>query len=317
MRYAEFRKSLAQPRPVYVVVSTQELFCRRVYDLCRNQVKESARDFDWSVFDLEKDSAGEVIQTARTLPWVSRRRWVYVRDHAGSGSGLTPYLARPAPRTVLVLEAKKRSRSKAWSGLPLIEFDKKVGPTRWLQAWAKKEGYVLEPAAARAMVELVGDDLRRLKMELEKQFLARWESRRITSESVAEMTRESREYVVFNLIGAMAKGESATALLILNRLFEKGVSFVQILAMLYWTFRRLLVAREMLDQGRSFSEVLRKLKIWSYRGREGEVRRYSPEWIERVLVRIRETDRACKSGVSEPRFHLERLLIDTCRQGQL
>ena len=154
-------------------------------------------------------------------------------------------------------------------------------------------------------------------MELEKQFLAHWETRKITSESVAEMTLESREYDVFNLIGAMAKGQSPTALLILNRLFEKGVSFPQILAMLYWTFRRLLAAREMLDQGRSFQEILRKLKIWSYRGREGEVRRYSPEWIRRVLIRIRETDRACKSGASEPRFHLERLLIDTCRQGKL
>ena len=315
MRFSEFRKSLAQPHPVYVVVSTQELFLKRVYDLCREQVKESARDFDWSVFDLERDSVGEVVQAARTLPWVSRRRWVYVRDHAGSGSGLKAYLARPAPRTVLVLEAKKRSR--AWSRLPLIEFDKKVGPARWLRAWAKQEGYVLEPAAARALIELVGDDLGRLRMELEKQFLAQWEGRKITSESVAEITLESREYDVFNLIGAMAKGQSAMALLILNRLFEKGVSFPQILAMLYWTFRRLLVAREMLDQGRSFREVLRKLKIWSYRGREGEVRRYPPEWIERVLIRIRETDRACKSGVSEPRFHLERLLIDTCRQGQL
>ena len=315
MQFSEFQKSLAQPHPVYVVVSDQELFLKRVYDLCREQVKKSARDFDWSVFDLEKDSAGEVIHTARTLPWVSNRRWVYVRDRAGSGSGLKTYLARPAPRTVLVLEAKRRSRT--WSRLPMIKFDKRVEPARWLRAWAKQEGYVLEPAAARALVELVGDDLGRLRMELEKQFLSHWESRKITSESVAEMTLESREYDVFNLIGAMAKGQTSTALLILNRLFEKGVSFPQILAMLYWTFRRLLVAREMLEQGRSFRELLRKLKIWSYRGREGDVRRYSPEWIEKVLIRIRETDRACKSGVSDPRFHLERLLIDTCRQGQL
>ena len=315
MRFTEFKKSLAQPHSVYVVVSTQDLFLKRVYDLCREQVAESARDFDWSVFDLEKDPAGEVVQAARTLPWVSKRRWVYVRDHAGSGSGLKSYVARPAPRTVLILETRKRSR--AWSRLPLVEFDKKVGPARWLRAWAKQEGYVLEPAATRALVELVGDDLGRLRMELEKQFLAQWESRKITSESVAEMTLESREYDVFNLIGAMAKGQSATALLILNRLFEKGVSFSQILALLYWTFRRLLVAREMLERGQSFPEVLRKLKIWSYRGREGEVRRYSPDWIRRVLIRIRETDRACKSGVSEPRFHLERLLVDTCRRGQL
>lgn len=315
MRFTEFRNSLAQPHSVYVVVSTQDLFLKRVYDLCREQVAESARDFDWSVFDLEKDPAGEVVQTARTLPWVSKRRWVYVRDHAGSGSGLKSYLDRPAPRTVLILEMKKRSR--ALSRLPRVEFDKKVGPARWLRAWAKREDYVLDPAAARALVELVGDDLGRLRMELEKQFLAQWESRKITSESVAEMTLESREYDVFNLIGAMAKGQSPAALLILNRLFEKGVSFSQILAMLYWTFRRLLVAREMLERGRSFQEVLRKLRIWSYRGREGEVRRYSPDWIQRVLIRIRETDRACKSGVSEPRFHLERLLVDTCRRGEL
>lgn len=312
MKFSEFKKSLSSPHPVYVLISSQEFFRRQVYRLCRDQVDKLARDFDWSVFDLEEHPLVEVINTARTHPWISQRRWIYVRNPRGSSKGLREYLEKPALRTVMVLECSKRS--SVWTKFPCIDFKEDDSPIRWIQSWAKKENYVFEEAAARAMVELVGEDLGRLKIEFEKQLLAHWKTRKITLKSVSEITLESREYDVFNLIGAMAKRKPSTALRILNRLFEKGTVPSQILSMLYWTFRRLLVARQMLDEGRTFREVLVTLKIWSYRGREREVHSYSSEWLEYVLIQIRQTDRLCKGGVSEPKFHLERLLIDTCQR---
>ncbi len=315
MKFSEFQQSAASPQPIYTLLTKETFFRQQVYEFCRAQVEASARNFDWSVFDLEEDSVLDVVNTARTLPWMALRRWVYVRDSANAARGLVDYANNPASRTVLVLETSRLPAK--WPKVPLIEFEKNPDPVCWVVAQVQKEGYRIEPKAARALVELVGEDLQRLSNELEKQQLAQWESKEITLEAVRAMTLQSREYDVFALIGAMAAGQRPTALQILNRLCDLGIGAPQILALLYWNFRRLRVAREMLDQGRPFQTLLKELKIWSYRGKERAVRSYSLEWLETTLLGIRQTDRLCKTTSGESRFHLERLLIDSCRKSPL
>ena len=315
MKFSEFQQLVESPQPVYALLTKETYFKQQVYEFCKDQVDASARSFDWSVFDLEKDSIIDVVNTARTLPWMAPRRWVYVRDLANAGRGLIDYANSPASRTVLILETSRLPAK--WPKVPLIEFEKNPDPVRWVVAQVRKEGYRIEPQAARALVELAGEDLQRLSRELEKQQLSHWESKEITLEAVRTMTLQSREYDVFALIGAMAAGQSSNVLQILNRLCDMGVGAPQILALLYWNFRRLRVAKEMLDQGRPFQIILKDLKIWSYRGKERAVRGYSLEWLETTLLGIRRTDRLCKTTSGEIRFHLERLLIDSCQKSLL
>ncbi len=315
MKFSEFQQSVASPHPVYALLTKETYFKQQVYEFCKDQVDASARNFDWSVFDLESDSILDVVNTARTLPWMAPRRWVYVRDSGKTAQGLIDYAKSPASRTVLVLETSRLPTK--WPKVPLIEFEKNPDPVRWVLAQVKKEGYRIEPQAALSLVELVGEDLERLNRELEKQQLSQWESKEITLEAVRATTLRSREYDVFALIGAMAAGQRSTALQILNRLCDQGVGGPQILALLYWNFRRLRVAKELLDQGRPFQIILKELKIWSYRGKERAVRSYSLEWLETTLLGIRKTDRLCKTTSGESRFHLERLLIDSSQKSPL
>ncbi len=315
MKFSKFQESVSSPQPVYALLTKETYFRQQVYEFCKEQVDAVARSFDWSVFDLESDSILDVVNTARTLPWMAPRRWIYVRDSGKTAQGLIDYANNPSSRTVLVLETSRLPAK--WPKVPLIEFEKNPDPVRWVVAQVQKEGYRIEPQAARALVELAGEDLQRLSRELEKQQLSHWESKEITLEAVRAMTLQSREYDVFALIGAMAAGQRSKALQILNRLCDLGVGAPQILALLYWNFRRLRVAKELLDQGRPFQTILKELKIWSYRGKERAVRSYSLEWLETTLLGIRKTDRLCKTTSGESRFHLERLLIDSCQKSPL
>ena len=308
MKFQEFQRLIDSPEPIYLVLTKEAYFKQQVYEFCKAQVAEGARNFDWSVFDLEKDPVPDVLNAARTLPWMAPRRWVYVRDSANASRGLSEYAHNPSARTVLILETSRLPAK--WPKVSQIEFEKNPDPVRWVSMRVEEGGYRIEPKAARALVELVGDDLRRLGQELEKLQLSEWESKGISLEAVREMTLQSREYDVFALIGS-------NALKILNRLCDLGTGPPQILSLLYWNFSRLRVAKEMLDQGRPFQTILKELKIWSYRGKEGAVRNYSREWLETTLKGIRETDRLCKTTSGESRFHLERLLIDSCRNSVL
>lgn len=313
MNFKEFESSLASPPAAYLVITDQDYLKQRLLESCREQVEDSARAFDWNVFDLKEDGVHAVINCARTMPWMSSRRWIYIRHAEEGEEALAGYLKDPAPRTVLILEASRKSRK--WPSLPTIEMGGRFDCSQWLRARAQKQGYSITPQAAETMVELVGDDLQRLDSELEKQILYTGESGGIDVESVMALTLEARDRDIFELIDAIARRNTELAVKILNRLIVAGTSPQQIISMLYWNFRRLLVAQERLKSGEASFSVIKSLKIWTYRGKEREIARYPSHLLEEVLLRLRETDRLCKTTSTNPRIHLERVVIDTCRGG--
>lgn len=315
MDFFQFQRSTQSPKPVYVLVTDQEYMKRQVRECCLAQVEEGARVFDWSVFDLKTDSPQELLDRARTLPWMQPRRWIYAKNAGAEAKACLPYLRKPSDRTVLVLEVKAFPSS--WPRLPIIEMGREADTLRWVVERVKSEGYQIEPHAAQALVDLVGEDLHLLNSELEKQFLSQLENRRISLDSVMEMTFHAREYEIFGLIDAIASRQPAAAVRVLNRLYEAGMSGPHIVSMLYWNFRRLLVAREMLDRGVSFPKVLSDLRIWSYKGKEEEIKKYSRRSLVDLLIHLCQTDRLLKTTSTEIKAYLERLVVDTCRPGFL
>lgn len=311
MTFEEFAASTSSPRPAYLLISEQEHLRRQVLEHARRQVEEAARSFDWALFDLAKDPVEQMVNLARTLPWLSPFRWIYVRHAELGQEPLEAYLKDPSPRTVLILEASRKV--KGGPSLALIEEDKQ-GPTTWVQSRVRQEGYRIEPKAVQALVDLAGEDRQRLEGELEKLFLYQLESRRIDLESVLEMAQDAREFTIFALMDALAARQARTALRILDQLLEGGMSPPLIVAMLYWNFRRLLVAQEMLGAGKPFFPVVQELKIWSYKNRERELRNYPAFLLFKMVCGLREVDRLLKTTSTDPRLHLERLIVDTCRK---
>jgi DNA polymerase-3 subunit delta len=322
LNYGEFEKSLSHPSPLYLLVTDQDYLKQKVLRLCERQVEESLRAFNWAIFDLAKEKGIDsrektlgLINTARTLPWMAERRWIYVRNGQDGGEELKQYLGEPEPRTVMVLEVPRKV--SGWPAMATVEMGVDIDFAAWLQRKARLEGYSIEPAAAEMLVELVGDDLARLESELEKQILWQLDSRMITLDSVLKLAVEARERDIFELIGAMANGRVETALRVLDRLFVAGASPQQILALLYWNFRRLLVAKEMLEREEPYHRIVRSLKIWSYKDRRDLVRKYEYKFLSQVLLKLRETDRLCKTTQTEAKIHLERVVIDTCGKGSV
>lgn len=313
MDLVEFKNSTLEPLPVYSVRPKQEFLAQKVYETSREQVQEAARSFDWSVFDLAEDSEALVVDTARTLPWMTSRRWVYVKNADRGTEKLAGYLRNPSSRTVMVLEMQRKPAG--WPKIQEITMPSGLQAVQWLQKRAKEEGYELERSAAQALVELVGEDFQLLEANLGKLFLLRLEEKRIDRKSVSDVVSHVPRDDIFALIGAISARRGAEALDLLRDLFAAGASPPQIISILYWNFCRLLVARELLDRRIPFFKIVGDLKIWTYKGRERELRRTSRDHLVSVLLRLRETDRLCKSTSTDPMELLQRLVIDTCQTG--
>ncbi len=316
MNISEFQKSSSSPDPVYLLVSGQPYLRKMVLEHCRNQVPELARPFDWSVFDLAEESVNELVQVARTLPWIGPRRWIYAKNaQQADAKPLIPYLQKPSERTVLVLEVERAPAG--WPPVTRIEPTENFDVIRWLARKVDHEGYQAEIGALETLVDIVGEDLQLLESELEKQLLCCYQRKLITVESVRDMALDGRQYGVFALGDAIAEGDSKEALRILAKLYESGMKAPLVLATLYSTFRRLLVAVEMLNRRKPFAEVLRQTNIWSYKGRERDVRKYREKDLRHILLQIYASDRACKSTGTDEKTHLERVVVDTCRRSSV
>ncbi|HUG42903.1 MAG TPA: DNA polymerase III subunit delta [Acidobacteriota bacterium] len=316
MNLLEFQNSLTAPEPAYLVESGQDYVVKQIVELARNQVDEAARTFDWAVFDLNGDSVREVIDLAKTLPWLSARRWIHVKNAQEGKEALLEYLKQPSSRTVLILENNGR-KGALGKKIAAVQIDESGAASRMIRARLESEGFRIEPGAVNLLVELVGADLHRLETEVEKQILHGYEGKEITRESILKLTMEGRERDVFELIAAIAERNAERALRLLSQLMQAGMSPLQIQSMLYWNFKRLLAAREMLQRGQPFFPIVKELNIWSYKSRERDVRNYSPEYLRYILLQLRLTDRLSKSTSADPQGQLQRLIIDTCRSGSL
>lgn len=315
MNLKEFRKSLEAPEPVYLLVTDQAFLRDRVYEACRDQVPDESKAFDWAVYDLEETSPEEALGGIRTLPWFSPRRWVYVRNAHLGDKLLAPYLAAPSDKTVLILEAARKPAS--WSKLPEIEMGKVGDPESVARTLIRREGYEADDDAVRLLVDLIGTDLQLLESEIEKQFLYCLDTRRICVDSVLALVMEVRERDVWELIATLAGRKAKEAVILLHRLLEGGAAPLQVLATLYWNFSRLLALRERMEAKEPFAKAVGELKLWSYRGREREVRSLSVDFLRTLLLKLREADRLAKTTNVDLAVHLEVLLVDTCRRGSV
>jgi DNA polymerase-3 subunit delta len=98
--------------PVYLLVGSDPLLYQRVLGaLTAAIVTPATRSFNLDAFEGKSTTAQAVLNAARTLPMMAKRRLVVVRDVDGLGAEglaqLAAYLEAPAPETTLVLSTPK------------------------------------------------------------------------------------------------------------------------------------------------------------------------------------------------------------------
>src|SRR5262249_48203128 len=130
----------------------------------------------------------------------------------------------------------------------------------WLQARARAEGFELDEDAAEVLVELSGNDLTRLRGEVEKAALAGGrDNRRVGAAEVRAVVGEHRLRHIFELTRAVIAGDAASALWLLELLLNAGEDPLGVLGMLGREARALVQAAEGLRRDRREEQIARSL----------------------------------------------------------
>jgi len=133
-----------------------------------------------------------------------------------------------------------------------------------LVAEAKQRGFVLEPDAARLLVERLGANPLRLSNELDRLALWAGEGRAVTAEDLNAMIVDTTEEAVWSLADAVVEGDQAGSLALAETLIGQGESVTGLSYMLSSRLRAAAKAAGELEAGKSPREVADGLKMHPY-----------------------------------------------------
>ena len=218
-------------------------------------------------------------------------------------------LAHMPPETTVAFFAREDSRAKAPKGLHDavrkaggdISAEESVKPwelPKWVIAQARELQLTLEPDAARALVQHVGDRQQRLLRELEKLALGAEPGARIDAAEIEELTAASAERKAWSLADALLGGEPDAAIRLYLALRAQGE---RLPGLLYWMSQRLRVAHEIaeaIEAGQPEAQLKRNLRMPSRAADRliADARRSGAENLKRAIEEIADLELASRGG---------------------
>ncbi|MEP6909621.1 MAG: DNA polymerase III subunit delta [Actinomycetota bacterium] len=234
------------------------------------------------------------------------------------------YLKDPVEGAVLAFVVEEALR-----GTTLVELCEKKGqvlrydvpkPSN-LHTWARSEfkrmGVSADADAARALVEIVGDDTAALTSELEK--IAAWAGEdAVGRREIEELAAPGREAAAWALTDAWGNRDLPTLLEACELALEKKDAFLLAVGLASHV-GRVRAAQALAEEGLGAREVASRLKMKDFPARKAlqHAERYSRAELDSALVRLAELDAAIKGGSRlSAELELLRALIDVTRPAE-
>jgi len=275
------------------------------------------------VADADKITITELLDELRTLPFLTKKRIVVLRNAdkfiSANREMLERYFENPCPTGVLVITAKEwpgntrlAKKLPAVGTLFAIEAPKGAEIRRRLISYAQ-DAYSkrLDYGAAELLVELAGDDLTRLYTEIDKLATYAANEKTITTAHVESLVGYNRLFNAFAIIDACLQRKPGPAIEHLRKMFEddKNAEYTTVGAFAFH-FRKLFNAKKMMQEGLNEYEIAGKARIFYNKEEQfALLRRLSLKQIGDQIQQLAETDYAIKRGQAQPRIAIEQLVL--------
>lgn len=330
--YVITRLEKGELAPFYLFYGQSEFRLEKVLNKVRETlIPEEARDLNLHLFYGEKkadatDLIASIIDTARSLPFMSESRLVIVRRtevfSASDLEGFIHYLDNPADSTCLIFVSLKpdfkrkfyRKIRKCGRAVNFRELnDRQVVP--WIKETAKELGLNMDDQACAYLQQIVGNRLIDLHSELEKLSL-RYGKAAVGMEQVRELAINSRIYTIFELMDEVSFKRPAGSLSVLKKFLEEEdkAGALRVIGMLNRQIRLLWQTKWTMEGGGRTPDVARKIQLPIDLTRKivQQSERWSMDNLERAFHLLYEADGFLKSG-SQGHLVLENVVLSLCR----
>ncbi len=268
------------------------------------------------LFENEQATPEAVANALNALTFAIGRRFIIVdgaeRWKDKELAPLETALHEIPPDTTVAFFAREDGRVKASAKLHdaitkaggLIEAEQSVKPwelPKWVIARAKEHGLTLEPDAARALVQHVGERQQRLLREIEKLALGA-RDQNLDPADIDALTAPSAERKAWSLADSLVAGDARAATHIYLTLRAQGE---RVPGLLYWMAQRVRLAHDVaqaVEAGEPPAQVKRKLRMPSRAADRliADAGRNGAESLRTALEQIADLELASRGGGSPP-----------------
>ena len=328
---------------IYVLHGEDDFSKKAFLNGLREEIGQpDVRDANTTVLEGPDLKLPHLLEVANVVPFLAERRLVIAagllgrfeearparRGRASGGrqndpleewKGLAGPLSELPPTTLLVfLEGRLRRGNPLLSELSDVaevkEFRILTGDalSRWLSNRVREMGLRITGRAERQLIDLVGGDLWVMHGELEKLALYA-DGETIDHEAVQLLVANSRETNIFRTVDMVLGGRTSNALRLIKQMQESGADAGYIIAMLARQLRLMLLAKDLIGQGVSGSEMGRRLGLtaeFAVKRTLEQARRHDKEKMAAMYVSLMEADLAIKRGQLSDDLAVETLFVE-------
>ncbi len=329
-------------KPVVYVLHGNDTYAMQtfIHAMLEKMGDPSIADLNLTRLDGRTASEDDIFNAAGAMPFLAERRLVilthpFTRLTAESARERFCQRLDALPETTaLVLVIEDIIERRNWVHFP---------PKHWFRAWMQKAGkrahyhlcalpelsampaWIQKEAralggqfTAEAAAELahhVGNDTQTARQEIEKLLTYVNFQRPVELEDVAELTAQGGEANLFAMMDALAEGNARLAQNLLHRLLEEEDEF-SLFGMIVRQFRLLLLARELLDEGKGAADFVQAgISTSPYVADKSlqQARRFSIAQLEAIYRTLFEMDTAVKTGNADLPTALDTFIVALSR----
>lgn len=298
--------------------------------------KEDFRDFNDDSFSLNvPDNVKNALAAADQLPMMAQKRVVKITEvRVGTSANkdtlkeeyfetLKAYLENPSPSSIVIFIADELNGNRKVGKLlkdqpgavdfsPLGDHDL----LDWARQELKKNDAEMDDRTLRHLIALIGPDVRRLTVEIRKLTTAALPDKKIDADLVDALVANVREIPNFDLTDNLVGGNRKKAIQVLTKILDDGAEPIALIGLLSYNYRRLLIAKDLMERGVDRSAVTKAAKVYgNAESFLSTARRADMSRLKHALIRLAETDLAIKtsvggSGPKGSRLQLEMLVCE-------
>jgi len=315
-----------------VMEGTEDYVKRSALDMLRAKLLPKGME-QMNETVLTDPDADTIIASAETQPFLADKRLVVVResamlgsqtkgktyDEASSTAKMLEYLPTLPDTCCLVFFAgdktdgrkklpqwlKKNAQWVTFSPLGEAEMN------RWIAQQFKRLDKKITMPVCQKLVFSAGSDLTLLHSEIEKLAAFTGEREEITEQDVGEIAVRTTAYRVYDLTGALTRGDSKRAFSLSQALQKDGEEPLALLSLLQAECRRMLSAKLLKGSGMNADQAAVKLSAPPFAVRQlyQTVQRYTEEQLKQMCDICMDTEYQVKSGRMPQHGALEKAML--------
>ena len=231
---SEFKKE-KNFKPIYWLEGDEPFFIDEIMNYAEHHIlAESEASFNLSVFYGKDADWAAIVNACRRYPMFSERQVVLLKEAQQMRDTdlekLEGYFDNPLPSTIFIVSYKdkkldaRKKFSKTVKAKGELLSTKKMYDNQlpeWVNGMVLQHGLSITPKAVAMVVDNIGNDLSRIKNEVEKLAVNLGKRKSITEDDIENYIGVSKEYNVFELQDAIGKKNLPKALRIIQY-FEKN-----------------------------------------------------------------------------------------------